>query len=299
MISNFNLLRDAAVKCEQKRVAVAAAADVDVLMAVKEASELGFADFTLVGDAGKIKSIADELSFALAGVKIIDEPNDAQACLLAVTEVSQNRAQLLMKGLVSTSVILKAVLNKEVGLRTGKLLSHIAILEAERFNKLLIMTDGGMNIKPDLQQKVGLIQNAVVVANRVLQIDVPKVAPLCAVEKVNPAMEATLDAAVLKSMNERGQIPGCIVAGPLNLNGAISKEAAEHIGLTGPVAGQADILLVPNIEAGNILYKGMVYFAGARCAGLIVGASKPIILTSRADSHDAKVNSIAAAVLLA
>ena len=299
MIRNFNELRDAAVKCEQKRIAVAVAADVDVLMAVKEAKELGIAEFTLVGDETKIKELANELSFDLKGIEIINETNDAKASLMAVKEVSEGRSQLVMKGLVSTSVILKAVLNKEFGLRTGKLLSHVAILEAQRFNKLVLMTDGGMNITPDIKQKVELINNSVVVAQKVLNIETPKVAPICAVEKVNPAMPATVDAAMLKSMNDRGQIKNCIVDGPLNLNGAISKEAAEHIGLHTPVAGEADILLVPYIEVGNVLYKSMVYFAGARCAGIIVGAKTPIILTSRADSHDAKVNSIAAAVLMA
>ncbi len=298
MIKNFVELREAAVQYEQKKVAVAVAADVDVLQAVKEAQEMGIADFILVGDAGEIARIAQEIDLCLQGITVIDEKDPAQAALKAVVEVSQGRAQLLMKGLVGTSTLLKAVLNKEVGLRSGQMLSHVAILEAVGYNRLILMTDGGMLITPDLEQKVKLIENAVVVANKVLGISMPKVAPICAVEKVNPHMPATTDAAKLTEMNKEGLITGCIVDGPINLNGAISPEAAAHIGLDSPVAGKADIFLMPFIEVGNVMYKSMVYFAKARCAGIIVGASKPIILTSRADSHDAKVNSIAAAVLM-
>jgi len=299
MIKNFDQLREEAIKCEQKTIAVAVAGDLDVLEAVKESLELGDSEFILVGDEGKINEISKEIGLDLEKVTIINETNDAKACELAVKEVSQGEADLLMKGLVSTSVILRAVLNKEYGLRTGKLLSHVAVLEAKEYNKLILMTDGGMVINPDIYQKVQLIENATKVAKNLLQIDLPKVAPLCAVEKVNPEMQATVDAAILTAMNRRGQIKDCIIDGPLNLNGAVSKEAAKHIGLDSPVAGDADIYLVPYIEVGNVMYKSMVYFAKARCAGIVVGAKVPIVLTSRADSHDAKVNSIASAVLLA
>jgi phosphate butyryltransferase len=299
MIRNFDDLRKAAIECEQKVIAVAAAADVEVLEAVKESLELGIADFILIGDKEKIVEICKDISLNVEKLTIIDERNDALASEIAVKEVSNGNAHLLMKGLVSTSVILRAVLNKEYGLRTGKLLSHIAILEAKKYDRLILMTDGGMNISPDLEQKVKLIENSVEVANKVLNIDMPKVAPLCAVEKVNPSMQATVDAATLTVMNQRGQIKNCIIDGPLNLNGAASKKAAETIGLDSPVAGDADIYLVPYIEVGNVMYKSMVYFADARCAGIIAGARVPIVLTSRADSHDAKVNSIASAVLMA
>jgi phosphate butyryltransferase len=299
MIKNFDQLREEAIKCEQKTIAVAVAGDLDVLEAVKESLELGISEFILVGDEGKINEISKEIGLDLEKVTIINETNDAKACELAVKEVSQGEADLLMKGLVSTSVILRAVLNKEYGLRTGKLLSHVAVLEAKEYNKLILMTDGGMVINPDIYQKVQLIENATKVAKNLLQIELPKVAPLCAVEKVNPEMQATVDAAILTAMNRRGQIKDCIIDGPLNLNGAVSKEAAKHIGLDSPVAGDADIYLVPYIEVGNVMYKSMVYFAKARCAGIVVGAKVPIVLTSRADSHDAKVNSIASAVLLA
>ncbi len=299
MIRNFEELRKAAIECEQKIIAVAAAADIEVLEAVKESLELGIADFILVGNENEIKEIANEIELDLNKVVLKNEENDALASEIAVKEVSSGNAHLLMKGLVSTSVILRAVLNKEYGLRTGKLLSHLAILEAKKYNRLILMTDGGMNINPDLEQKVKLIDNAVEVANKVLNIDLPKVAPLCAVEKVNPSMQATLDAATLTVMNQRGQIKGCIIDGPLNLNGAVSQKAADMMGLDNPVAGDADIYLVPYIEVGNVMYKTMVYFGDARCAGIVAGAKVPIVLTSRADSHDAKVNSIASAVLMA
>ncbi|MFP4456814.1 MAG: phosphate butyryltransferase [Clostridia bacterium] len=299
MIKNFDQLREEAIKCDQKKIAVAVAADKDVLEAVKESIELGISDFVLVGDKKSIESISNEIKLDLDKIDIIHETNDAKACELAVRQVSSGEADLLMKGLVSTSVILRAVLNKEYGLRTGKLLSHVAVLEAKEYDRLILMTDGGMNINPDIYQKIQLVENATQVANKLLKIDLPKVAPLCAVEKVNPEMQATVDAATLTMMNKRGQIKNCIIDGPLNLNGAVSKEAADHIGLDSPVAGDADIYLVPYIEVGNVMYKSMVYFAKARCAGIIVGAKVPIVLTSRADSHDAKVNSIASAVLLA
>ena len=299
MIKNFDQLREEAIKCDQKTIAVAVAGDVDVLEAVKESLELGISEFILVGDETKINEISKTIGFDVKKVTIINEKDDMKACELAVREVSEGKADLLMKGLVSTSVILRAVLNKEYGLRTGKLLSHVAVLEAKEYNKLILMTDGGMVIKPDIYQKVKLIENATKVAKDLLRIDIPKVAPLCAVEKVNPEMQATVDAAILTTMNRRGQIKDCVIDGPLNLNGAVSKEAAKHIGLDSPVAGDADIYLVPYIEVGNVMYKSMVYFAKARCAGIVVGAKVPIVLTSRADSHDAKVNSIASAVLLA
>ncbi len=299
MISNFDQLRQAASKCDRKITAVAAAADYEVLEAVKESLELNLSDFILVGDKSKIMTIADEIKLDLTGIEILDISDDAEASDTAVKLISSGKADILMKGLVSTSVILKSVLNKDFGLRTGKLLSHVAILEAVNFNKLILLTDGGMVINPDIGQKVKLVENAVEVAQKILGLKLPKVAPICAVEKVNPEMQATVDAAMLTLMNQRGQIKNCIIDGPINLNAAISAESADHIGFKSPIAGDADILLMPYIEVGNVLYKGMVYFANAECAGIIVGASCPIVLTSRADSHAAKVNSIAAAVLMA
>ena len=202
-----------------------------------------------------------------------------------------------MKGLINTADLLRAVLDKEVGLRTGRVLSHAAIYELPGFDRLITVTDGGMNIAPDLKQKADIIQNAVAVS-KVLGISPAKVAVLAAVEVVNPDMPVTLEAAALAKMAERGQIKGAIVDGPLALDNAVEPEAAKHKGIQSAVAGQADILLVPNIEAGNILGKALVYMGPGKIAGLILGAAKPVIVTSRADSHEAKIISIALGALL-
>lgn len=298
MITSFEELIQKAVDKESQRVAVAVAEDPEVLAAVKDAKALGIADFTLVGDKKKIVNISEEVGLDLGGIEVVDAVNPVEACRTAVQLVSSGQAQLVMKGLVGTAVILRAVLDKEIGLRTGNLLSHVAILEAVGYDRLILMTDGGMNIAPDLQQKAQIVQNAVEVACS-LGFENPKVAPIAALELVNPDMPATVDAALLAKMAERGQIRNCIIDGPLALDNAISKEAAKHKGIVSAVAGDADILLVPYIEVGNVLYKSMVYFAGAQAAGVIAGARAPIVLTSRADSHQTKVNSIAAAVLMA
>jgi phosphate butyryltransferase len=200
-----------------------------------------------------------------------------------------------MKGNVPTAVLLKAVLNKEFGLRTGHVLSHVAAFEIPDYNRLIFVTDAAMNIAPDLNQKVQIVKNAVNVA-RSLGIECPKVAPLAAVEVVNPDMQATLDAAVLTQMNARGQIQNCQIDGPLALDNAVSAFAAEHKGIVSEVAGQADILLVPTIEVGNVLYKSLIYFAKAKVGAVIAGAKAPIVLTSRADSAESKLYSLAVAV---
>jgi len=204
---------------------------------------------------------------------------------------------IVMKGLVSTSIVLKAILDKEIGLRTGNVLSHVAVFEIEGYDRLFIITDAAMNIAPDLQQKAQIIENSVQVA-KALDMDLPKVALICAVEKVNSKMQATLDAEELVKMEHEGKITDCELGGPFALDNAISIEAAKHKGIDDPIAGNADILMVPYIEAGNVLYKSIVYFAKARNAGIVVGAKAPIVLTSRADSHEAKLNSIALGVLM-
>jgi phosphate butyryltransferase len=221
--------------------------------------------------------------------------DDQQAAIAAVKSVHLNEANVLMKGHIPTALILKAVLNPDFGLRTGSVLSHVAAFEINGFERLIFVTDAAMNIAPDLSQKVQIIQNAVMVAHSV-GIKNPIVAPLAAVETVNPSMQPTLDAAALVAMNVRGQIKGCMIDGPVALDNAISVEAAHHKGLTGQHAGQADILLVPNIEAGNILYKSLVYFARAKVGAVIVGAKAPIVLTSRSDSAESKLNSLALAI---
>ena len=263
-------------------------------MAKKE----GIANAILVGDIEKTNTIANELNIDLSGYDLIDEKDLTQASLKAVSLVSEGKADMVMKGLVDTSIILKAVLDKEVGLRTGKVLSHVAVFDVNGYDRLFFITDAAMNLAPDLQTKKQIIENACIVAHA-LDIEEPKVAAICAKEKVNPKMPDTVDAKELEDMCKNGEIRGCIIGGPFALDNAVSEEAAKHKGMDNPIAGKADILLAPDIEAGNILYKSLVFFAESKNAGVIVGAKAPIILTSRADSEETKLNSIALGVLMA
>ncbi len=297
-MKNFSAILAAAKQGPSRRVAVAVAADADVLAAVCDARKAGIAEVVLVGDAAKIHAIAREHGYDLAGMEVCDVADNLEAARTAVQLVRQGRAHMLMKGLISTADILRAVLDKEQGLRTGRVLSHVAVLEVPTYHKLLFLTDGGQNIAPDVRQKAEILQNAVQVA-RALGVTLPKAAPICAVEVVNPKMQATLDAAELAEMAHRGEIANCIVSGPIAFDGAISAEAAAHKGIKSDVAGDVDILLMPDIEAGNILYKTLVYLAGAKVAGLIAGAAAPIVLTSRSDSPEAKLLSIACASVVA
>jgi phosphate butyryltransferase len=279
---------------ERKVVAVAQAADSDVLKAVVNAHQFEIADFILIGDQEIIHSILSDLNYDVDHFTLIHELDAKKASQLAVRQVIEGKADILMKGLVSTADLLKAVLDKEHGLRTSKLISHVATFEVEGYDRLLFVTDAAMNIAPDLKEKVEIIRNCVEVA-RSLGVENPRVAPVCPVEVVNPAMQSTVDAASLTLMGNRGQIKGCIIDGPLALDNAISIEAAKHKRIRSEVAGRADILLVPTIEVGNVLYKSLVYFAKAKVGALVVGAKAPVILTSRADSDQAKLNSIALA----
>ena len=282
----------------RKTVAVAAAEDHEVLEAVAEAVNLNLADFLLYGNGEEIERMISANHPQLAeskGIKIISAPNNNIAAEMAVKAVKNNEANVVMKGNIPTAVILKAVLNKEYGLRTGAVLSHVAVFEVPGYDRFTLVTDAAMNIAPDLEQKAQIIKNAVKVAHSI-GIDVPKVAPLAAVEVINPSMQATVDAASLTMMNKRGQIPGCIVDGPLALDNAVSQLAAEHKGIKSEVAGKVDILLVPTIEVGNVLYKSLIYFANAKVGAVIAGAKAPIVLTSRADTAESKLYSLALAL---
>ncbi|SMC78183.1 phosphate butyryltransferase [Sporomusa malonica] len=291
LLKSFDDILNAVKDKSPKRVAVAAAQDDAVLEAVQGAREQKIADFTLVGDIDKIKATADKLGITLDDVKVVHEPDDRKAAYRAVSLVSSGEADVLMKGLINTADFLRAVLDKEVGLRTGRVLSHTAVYELPGFNRLIMITDGGMNIAPTLQQKADIIQNSVQLAS-VLGISPAKVAILAAVEVVNPDMPSTIEAAALAKMTDRGQIKGAIVDGPLALDNAINLEAAKHKGIISPVAGMADILVTPNIEAGNMLGKSLVYIAKGKIAGLVLGAAKPVVVTSRADTYEAKIMSI-------
>lgn len=281
-----------------KTISVACSQDKEVLIAVDMAKKEGIANAILIGDIEKTNTIANELNIDLSGYDLIDEKDLTQASLKAVSLVSEGKADMVMKGLVDTSIILKAVLDKEVGLRTGKVLSHVAVFDVNGYDRLFFITDAAMNLAPDLQTKKQIIENACIVAHA-LDIEQPKVAAICAKEKVNPKMPDTVDAKELEDMCKNGEIKGCIVGGPFALDNAVSEEAAKHKGMDNPIAGKADILLAPDIEAGNILYKSLVFFAESKNAGVIVGAKAPIILTSRADSEETKLNSIALGVLMA
>lgn len=281
-----------------KAMAVAVAQDEGVLKAVNRAYKYGIANSILVGEKKSIKEIAIKAGVDISNFEIIDTEDKAEACKKAVELIRLGEASMLMKGFVDTSVVLKAVLDKDTGLMTGSLLSHVGVLSVEGFDRLFILSDAAMNIAPTLEEKVKIIENAVKVA-KALGNNMPRVAVICAVEKVNPKMPATLDAAQLARMNENGEIKGCIVGGPFALDNAISIQAARHKGIDHPVAGNADILITPDIEAGNVLNKAMEYFGKARKAGIIMGASAPIVLTSRASSDESKLNSIAIAVLTA
>ncbi|MDQ1001596.1 phosphate butyryltransferase [Neobacillus niacini] len=288
-----------AAQLDDITVAVAVAEDEEVIEAVTEALKSNLANFILFGDNEKITTILNvknkDGQKSNKKLTIVHTDSNTMAAELAVRAVSNKEANVLMKGNITTSVLLKAVLNKEYGLRTGNILSHVAVFEIPDYNRFTIITDAGMNIAPNLEEKAQMIRNAAAIA-RAVGIEYPKVAPIAAVEVVNPAMQATVDAAALTIMNKRGQITGCIVDGPLALDNAVSALAAEHKGIHSEVAGRADILLVPAIEVGNVLYKSLIYFAKAKVGAVIAGAKAPIVLTSRADSAESKLYSLALAI---
>lgn len=281
-----------------RSMVVAAAQDADVLAAVYEAAGLGLIRPLLVGDRTAILEIAREKGLPVAEEDIVDESDKVQACMRAAALVRDGAASLLMKGMVDTAYIMKAVLSRENHLRRSGQISHVLLLEVPGFDRLFYVSDSAMVIAPTLEQKADILRNAVEVAHA-LGNQEPKAAALCAVEKVNPKMPCTLDAEALARMNREGIITGCVVDGPLALDNAVSLEAARHKGIDSPVAGAADILLVPDIEAGNLLIKSMEHFAHAKKAGVIVGAKVPVVLTSRATAARSKLYSIALGVLTA
>lgn len=297
MVKSFNNLLQLVQEKEPKRIAVAVPEDKQVLSAIKASKDLNIIEPILVGNEFKIVNISQEIGFNLSGVKIIDEKDKVLASRKATELVSTGKADILMKGLVDTSIIMKQVLDKEVGLRTGKLISHVAVFDVKTYHKIFFVTDAAMNISPDLNQKKEIIENAVELAHS-LGVEKPKVAVIGAKEKVSPKMEATIHAKELANMNKSGEITGCIVEGPFALDNAISKEAALHKEINSQIAGDADILLMPNIDTGNVLYKSLTFFARAKSAGIILGTKAPIVLTSRADNEEAKLCSIVLGVLL-
>lgn len=275
------------------RCAIACAEDETVLASVIQAYDLGLIEPILFGNKSEIEDLLHNRRDLF---EIIDSNSKEEACALAVQSISNRTNRLLMKGFVDTSVLLKAVLNKEWGIRDKSVLSHVCVATLPHSDKLYFISDSAMNILPDLMTKKAIIENAVSVALS-CGVKQPKVGVLSAIEKVNEKMPSSVDAALLSQMAKRGEILNCTVDGPFAFDNAIDIHAAHHKGVTHPNAGECDVLVVPNIEAGNILYKSITYFSKGDVAGLVVGAKVPIILTSRADSEADKLNSIVCAIL--
>ena len=299
MLTKLSQLKELLDKSHKpKKLVLAASEDAHSLNAVVHAATDNIIRPILVGDREKTFGMAEILNLDISKYEFIDAASPLEAVTTSVRMVHDKKADVLMKGKVGTSDMLSYVLNKDYGLRTGKLLSHFAYFEVETYHKLIAVTDVAMNIAPNLSEKIQILNNSVRVLNK-LGIAKPKVAVLGAVEKVNTEMGATLDAALLSKMNQRDQILNCIVDGPLAFDNAVSVESAKHKEIKSDVAGDTDLLLMPDIEVGNVLYKSLVFFAKAKVASMIVGASAPIVLTSRSDSEQAKFDSILLAAVTA
>ena len=289
---NFDgLIEKLKSKSSLARVAVAAAHDEHTLEAVFKASKDGIVEPVLIGNKTKIMEILAHLNVKFNENKIIHVENDAEAAEKSVELVNQGRADFIMKGKLQTADLLKAAVNKEKGLRTGKGMSHVAILQIPSYHKLIAITDGGMMMYPNAEEKKQIIENAVDVF-LAMGYEKPKVAVLAAVENVNPKMPETVDADILKKMNLSGEIKDCIVEGPISFDLTMNKESAKVKGYTSPVTGKADILVAPNITSGNILCKAIIELAQGKMAGMIVGAKVPIVVTSRGSSSEEKYLSL-------
>lgn len=275
-----------------KKVAVVSAQDEHTLEAVFKAKKDNIVEPILIGNKKKIIEILSRLHESVLEESIINVESDSEAAEKAVELINENKADFIMKGKIQTADLLRAVVNKENGLRTGKVMSHIVIHEIPTYHKLLAVTDGGMMMYPSLDEKKQIIENAVSTF-LALGYENPKVAVLAAVETVNPKMQESVDADMLKKMNIKGEIKNCIVEGPISYDLTMSKESASIKGFVSPVTGEADIIVVPNITVGNILGKSLVYSAGAKMAGFIVGAKVPIVLTSRGSTSEEKYLSLA------
>lgn len=297
MIRKLSELLEMAKSKPKRRIAVAAAGDYDVLEALKNADARGIVSPILVGIRPNIEKISQEIGYDISNYEIIHVEDRFEASLIANQLIRDGKAEILMKGLVSTGQLMKAVLDKEHGLRTGAIISHVAVFESPYYHKLLGITDAAMNVAPTFDDKIGLINNAVEVFHRLGEPN-PKVAVVGAVETVNQKMESTMHAATLSMMNKRQQIKGCIIDGPLALDNAVSKKAAEVKGIYSEVAGNVDIIVAPDIDGANFLYKALNFLGGASTGAVIMGAAVPIVLTSRADSEQSKFLSIALAAAI-
>ncbi len=296
MIKTFEELVQSVKGRPRKTIAVAMAESEDVLSGIAFAHAEGLADAVLVGNKKKIVEIAAKASIDISNFDIINTDSEMQSVIRSIQLVRERLADTLMKGTCSTATLLKGILDKEHGIRSGKLLSHVSVFDLELYHKLLFMSDGGMNISPNTDDKIAIVMNAVNTV-KTFGIRKPKVAMITAIEKVNyQAMPCTVDAALIAKMADRGQIQNCIIDGPLALDNAISKKACEIKGIKSPIGGEADILIMPDIESGNVFYKSVNFFAKCKVAGMVVGAQAPVIVTSRADSKETKFYSIALAI---
>ncbi len=295
----FEPLRRAALEAGRLRTAVAYPLCPTSLGAAVQAREAGFIEPVLVGPAARLRALMAETGLAEDALEVVDTPDDERLAAGAAAALARDGAvRMLMKGSLHTDHFMSAVVAREAGLRGARRISHAFVMAVAAYPKLFILTDAAVNIAPTLQEKADIAQNAIDLA-RALGVARPKLAVLCATESVNPSMPATLDAAALSKMADRQQIRGAEVDGPLAFDNAISRAAAEQKGIVSAVAGDPDILLVPDIEAGNMLYKELTWLAGAGTAGLVLGTRVPVLLTSRSDSMPARVNSCAVAVLYA
>jgi phosphate butyryltransferase len=280
------------------RIAVAAGHSSESIAALKQAREMNLADGIFIGDSKKIWALADEVGFEIPAHQVLHEPSDTEAGRRAVAMVRDGNAALLMKGKLGTAELVRAVLDRDSGLRTGRLLSQVIVFQVPGFNRLMLMTDAAINIAPTLAQKAELCRNTIEVA-QALGIQRPNVALLCALEQVNPEMPATMDAAALVAMSRRGQITGGYLEGPVALDAPLSRFAAESKGIDSPIVENTDVFIAPNIEAANILYRAILYFGKGESGGIVVGAKVPLILLSRAETPETKIRSIALAILVA
>jgi len=296
-ISNFSELIKAAQAVGPKRIAVAAAADASVLTSAAELYELGIATAYLIGDQDAIETIARQEELSLKGMTIIHEPDPRAAARQVMALIRADEADVAVKGQIKTDQFLGAALDRSTGIREKRLLTHVGIFEIPGYDRLLYMSDSGVVLYPTIHQKLTIIQNVVEVAHK-FGLKRPRVAILAASEAVHPKMPMSIEALALAKMAEQGWVEGAIVDGPMPLDVAVRPEAARLKGVGGPVAGQADIVIVPGVEAGNTAAKAIQYLAHGKMAGLVVGAKVPIIINSRADAPETRLYSTAMAVVL-
>jgi phosphate butyryltransferase len=297
MFKNLDELVQAALSKGPVPIAVAAAHDPDVIEAMKQARELKLADGIFVGNSEKILALAQKVGLEIPAERIIHEADESMAARKAIALVREGKARLLMKGKINTAALIRAVLDKDAGLRTGRLLSQVIVFQVPGFSRLMIMTDAAINIAPRLEEKSEICRNAIEVA-RALGIENPNLAALCALKFVNPEMPATVDAAGLTLMNRRGQLRGAYVEGPVALDVPLSKFAADRKAIISPLVENTSIFVAPDIEAANILYRAILYFAKGESGGVVMGARVPLILLSRAETPETKIRSIAIGILV-